>query len=465
MRRNEIPRPPGRGAHDSFLETQTAPAMRLVKQKPAAIAPSAEIMSLITRAAPADIALGLERIQALLTRLNHPEKRLPPVIHVAGTNGKGSGIAYLCAILNAGDFLVHSFTSPPLATSADQIVCAGAPLDEKAFAALLDTIEAANGGAPLTSFEAETAAAFLAFTQHAADIALIETGLGGRDDATNVVVRPALTILTPIAYDHIDYLGQTLAEIAGHKAGILKPHVPVVVGPQADEASRVIAQRAKEVGAALLRYGTEWFVHAENGRLVYQDDGGLLDLPLPALAGRHQIDNAGTAIAAIRALGGLGLGEDILARGLAEARWPARLQCLKRGPLVAALPEGSEVWLDGGHNPHAAAALAEFLAEHTRHTPMPLALLVGMRANKDTLGFFKAFATLKPAVLTLAIPGDGRAASAETLRAAATRAGLASTVAGSFDEVAEILAERRTPVRLLVCGSLALARAVLTHHG
>ncbi len=398
--------------------------MRLMKEEAALALRSAELMALITRAAPADIALGLGRIEALLERLGHPEKRLPPVIHVAGTNGKGSVIAYLRAIMEAGDFLVHSFTSPPLQIPADQIVCAGAPLDETGFAALLDTIEAANSGAPLTAFEAETAAAFLAFTEHAADIALIETGLGGRDDATNVVARPALTILTPIAYDHCDYLGHTLAEIAAHKAGILKPHVPAVIGPQTEEASDVIARRAKEVGATLLRHGTEWFVHAENGRLVYQDETGLFDLPLPALAGRHQIDNAGMAIAALRALAGLGLGEDSLARGLAEARWPARLQRLKRGPLVAALAEGSEIWLDGGHNPHAAAALASFLTERARRAPMPLALLVGMRASKDALGFFKAFGALKPMLVTLAIPGEERAASAETLGAAAARAGL-----------------------------------------
>lgn len=439
--------------------------MRLMKQEPAVGMPSADLMRLITRAAPADIALGLERIEALLARLGHPEKSLPPVIHVAGTNGKGSVIAYLRAILEAGDFLVHSFTSPPLRTPADQIVCASVTLDEPSFAALLNMIEAANGGSPITAFEAETAAAFLAFTQHAADIALLETGLGGKDDATNVVTRPVLTILTPIAYDHCEYLGHTLAEIAAHKAGILKPHVPVVVGPQTEEASRVIAQRATEVGAALFRHGTEWFVHAEHGRLVYQDERGLLDLPLPALAGRHQIDNAGTALAAIRTLAGLGLGEDVLARGLAEARWPARLQRLKRGPLVSALGEGSEVWLDGGHNPHAAAALADFFAEHARRAPMPLTLLVGMRANKDALGFFEAFAPLRPALVTLAIPGDTRAASADTLAATAAQAGLASTAVNSLESATAILAKTRTPQRLLVCGSLFLARAVIANHG
>lgn len=425
---------------------------------------SAALMQALTRNAPARIALGLGRIEALLARLGHPERKLPPVIHVAGTNGKGSVIAFLRAMLEADGFVVHSFTSPPLRTPADQIVCAGVPLDEERFAALLAALLAVNGDAPLTAFEAETAAALLAFSQTAADVALIETGLGGREDATNVVARPALTILTPIARDHAELLGDSLAAIAAHKAGIMKPHVPAIIGPQTEEASAVLLARARDIRAPAIRHGTEWLAYSENGRLIYQDEQGLLDLPMPALQGRHQIDNAGTAIAAVRALGGLGLDDAALARGLAAARWPARLQYLTEGPLVAALPAGSEVWLDGGHNPHAAVALAGFCEERARKAPMPLALLVGMRASKDAEGFFRAFVPLKPGLVTLTIPGDERAATAEALKVFARRAGLAADTASSLDHAAARLGGARTPVRLLVCGSLALAGAVLAHH-
>jgi dihydrofolate synthase/folylpolyglutamate synthase len=425
---------------------------------------SAALMQALTRNAPARIALGLSRIQALLARLDHPERRLPPVIHVAGTNGKGSVIAFLRAMLGAGGYVVHSFTSPPLHTPADQIMCAGETLDEDRFATLLAALSAVNGEAPLTAFEAETAAALLAFTQAAADMALIETGLGGRDDATNVVARPALTVLTPIARDHGELLGASLAAIAAHKAGIMKPHVPAVVGPQSEEASAVILARAQEIRAPVIRHGTEWIAYSENSRLIYQDEHGLLDLPLPALQGRHQIDNAGTAIAAIRALGGLGLDDAALSRGLTAAHWPARLQCLRQGPLIAALPQGSEIWLDGGHNPHAAAVLADFLAERARKMPMPLALVIGMRATKDADGFFKAFAALKPKLITLTIPNDERAATADALMASARQAGLAAEVASSLGDAAARLQAEGTPLRLLICGSLALAGAVLAHH-
>lgn len=422
-------------------------------------------MQALTRNAPAEIALGLQRMQALLARLGNPEKRLPPVIHVAGTNGKGSVIAFLRAALEAGGFVVHSFTSPPLRTPADQIVCAGVPLDEPRFAKLLSTIEVVNEGAPLTAFEAETACALLAFSEHAADVALIETGLGGGDDATNIVERPALTILTPIALDHCEYLGHSLPAIAAHKAGILKSHVPAVIGPQEEAASTVIVEHALDTRSSLFRHGTEWFAYSEHGRLVYQDERGLLDLPMPALPGRHQIDNAGTAIAAIRILGGLGLDERAIASGLSDARWPARLQRLERGPLVAALPQGSEIWLDGGHNPHAAAALAQFLKERAAMAPLPLVLLVGMRANKDAKAFLRAFAPLDPTLVTVDIPDDKRTASSEALASAATRVGLKATAAPSLAECMASFANERMPQRLLICGSLALARAVLAHHG
>lgn len=443
--------------------------MHLMTQEAVTGMQSADLLRLVTRAAPADIALGLTRIKALLARLGHPELCIPPVIHVAGTNGKGSVIAYLRAITEAGGLKVHSFTSPPLRAHADQITCAGMPLDEPRFSALLSRIEAANGGAPLTQFEAETAAALLAFADNAADIALIETGLGGRDDATNVVARPALTILTPIALDHCEYLGSTIAEIAAHKAGIMKPHVPAVVGPQSEAASDVIAARAQEMGATLYRHGAEWLVHEQHGRLVFQDEQALLDLPVPALPGRHQIDNAGTAIAALRALAGLGLSEDDFARGLRQACWPARLQRLKRGPIVSSLPEGSEIWLDGGHNPGAGVVIAEAIANLEEKRERPLFLIAGMLNTKDPLGYFQAFAGMARHVFTVPISSSDAGIEPALLAARAEEAGLSAEPISSVSEALRLLAKTWMPMetapRILIGGSLYLAGEVLRDNG
>ncbi len=420
------------------------------------------LMHALTKAAPGAIVPGLSRVQRLLAKLDHPERKLPPVIHVAGTNGKGSVIAFLRAIAEAGGFLVHSFTSPWLRTPTEQIAIAGRSLDARTYERLLAQIEAANDGAPLTTFEAETVAALLAFSQNAADLTLIETGMGGLEDATNVVAAPALTIITPIALDHCEFLGDTIAAIAAQKAGILKAHVPAVIGPQRENAADIIEQTARRVGAAVFRHGTDWFAFEEHGRLIYQDKGGLIDLARPALAGRHQIENAATAIAAIRTLSGLGLPEPAIEQGVSSAHWPARLQPLRTGPIVQALPKGSEIWLDGGHNPHAATAIAAFLAERQRRTPLALTLVAGMRANKDMQSFFAALPSNARFFVTAA-PEDTRAAAPQALVSAAKAAGIEAKPV-RLDEIPKALAALKEPQRLLICGSLALCGAILANH-
>ncbi|MFN7052143.1 MAG: bifunctional folylpolyglutamate synthase/dihydrofolate synthase, partial [Gemmobacter sp.] len=308
---------------------------------------------------PKIIDLTLDRVQRMLAALGHPEGRLPPVIHIAGTNGKGSTQAMIRAGLEQQGKRVHAYTSPHLAWFHERIRLAGALISEEALAQLLDECVTANGGEEITFFEITTCAALLAFARIPADYTLLEVGLGGRLDATNVVDRPALTIITPVSIDHQQYLGETLAEIAGEKAGILKRGVPCIVGPQDEAGLAVIEARAARLGAPLLAYGQHWHVGTERGRLIYQDETGLLDLPLPNLPGPHQIQNAGAALAALRHLGA---DEAACEAAVTRAFWPARMQRLTYGPLVDAVP-GVELWLDGGHNPAGGAAIAATLAQ------------------------------------------------------------------------------------------------------
>jgi dihydrofolate synthase/folylpolyglutamate synthase len=419
----------------------------------------------LARQGPGDVKLGLSRIKAALSALGHPERALPPVIHVAGTNGKGSTIAYLRAMFEAGGFAVHAFTSPAIVRPGEQIVCAGAALSDEALDALADEVEAV---APevLTPFETLTACAFLAFSRSAGDVVLLETGMGGAGDATNVIAHPVLTVLTPIALDHMGELGPDIGAIARVKAGILKPHVPIIVGPQSGAAADVIDAEAERLGVRLMRHGAEWMAFAQGGRLVYQDEGGLLDLPLPALAGRHQIDNAGLAVAVLRSLASLGFADEVLELGLQSARWPARLEPLRRGPLADLLPDGSEIWLDVGHNPHAAAALAEFLADREESESRPLMLIVTMLTGKDAYSFFKAFAGLAARVFVLDVTDDPRTEHAESLMATARAAGHEAVKVGSIFEATASIANRNDgPVRVLLCGSFAIARLAQLANG
>jgi dihydrofolate synthase/folylpolyglutamate synthase len=425
---------------------------------PPDIGASDRVLDRLTALHPKVIDLSLGRIERLLGALGHPERRLPPVVHVAGTNGKGSVVAMLRAGLESTGARVHAYTSPHLARFHERIRLAGRLIDEDALVALLERCEAANDGAPITFFEITTAAAFLAMAETPADFALLEVGLGGRLDATNVIDRPRLCAITPVSLDHQQYLGDTLAEIAAEKAGILKPQVPCVVGQQAAAALAAIEARAEAVGAPLLLAYHDWQVWEEHGRLAFLDAAGLMDLPPPRLIGAHQVANAGIALAALRALGA---SEAACAAAVTEAEWPARLQRLRRGPLVEA-SGSAEIWLDGGHNPAAGEALAEAL---TRLPPRPLHLVCGMLATKDAEGFLRPLAVRAEDLAAVAIPGEAAALAAEDTAAAARAAGLAAAPAAGVAEAVAAIAARDPGGRILICGSLYLAGRVLRENG
>ena len=344
---------------------------------------------------PKTIDLSLERIQRLLAQLGHPERRLPPVVHIAGTNGKGSTLAMLDAMLQAAGRHVQRYVSPHLVRYNERFLFDGQPIAEPDLADVLDLCERVNGGAPITEFEITTAAAFVAFARRPADALLIETGLGGRLDATNVVARPMLTALAPISLDHQAFLGERLEQIAFEKAGILKPGVPCLVGPQAPAALRVIAERAAAIDAPLRVHGRDWRAWREGQRLRVKVGSDRLDLPLPVLPGCHQIDNAGLAVASALALDDLAPDRHAIAAGLRQAHWPARLQRLGRGPLLELLPEGWQLWLDGGHNPAAGEALAASL-NRAAAGPGPWHLVVGMLTTKDEARFSQAAGAARP---------------------------------------------------------------------
>ena len=416
---------------------------------------------------PKRIDLVLDRIQQLLAALGHPERSLPPVIHVAGTNGKGSTCAFARAMLEAQGLKVHVYTSPHLVHFHERIRLAGEIISEGELAATLNECERVNGGLPITFFEITTAAAFLAFSRTPADALVLEVGLGGKYDATNMIGAPAVTVITPIGLDHAEFLGTSLADIAAEKAGIVKPGVPLVVGNQTDIPRDVIARRADALSAPLYLFGQDFFAHQEHGRMVYQDGHGLLDLPLPRLVGAHQIENAATAIAALRhARHGWGR-EAAIETGLRTVEWPARLQRLTRGPLVEFAPKGAEVWLDGGHNPHCAEALARAMADFEEKSEKPLYLICGMLKTKDAVGFLAAFRGLARHVTTLAIEGEAASQGAGELYDAARTAGLEASPADDLeDAIMQVSAWSRArpehgPPRVLVCGSLYLAGKVL----
>ena len=416
---------------------------------------------------PKIIDLTLDRVWRLLAAVGHPERALPPVVHIAGTNGKGSVLAMVRAGLEAAGLTAHAYTSPHLVRFHERVRVAGETIGEPALAALLAECEAANGGAQITFFEITTVAALLAFARTPADVTLLEVGLGGRLDATNVVDRPRLTIITPVSIDHQHYLGETLAEIAGEKAGILKPGVPCIVGQQPDEALAVIEARAAAIGAPLLVHGQDWLVRTEHGRLVYQDEQCLWDLDPPRLAGAHQVGNGGIAIAALRALG---LDQPAAQAALGRAVWPARMQRLMRGPLVGALPGGAELWLDGGHNAAAGEAIAAVLDEWRARAALPVHLIVGMLETKSAADFLRPLGPRASTVRTVAIPGAEASYSAEALAEIAGRGGTPARSAASVEEaITEIaaagLVAESAPFRVMICGSLYLAGHVLSTSG
>ena len=424
----------------------------------ATAATSDSVLARLTRLHPKLIDLSLGRIERLLAALGNPQETLPPVVHVAGTNGKGSTIATLRACLEAAGCRVHAYISPHLVRFHERIRLAGRLIDEEALIALLEECERANQGAPITYFEITTAAAFLAFARTPADIVLLETGLGGRLDATNVIRHPAATAVTPISLDHQAFLGETIAAIAGEKAGILKPGAPAVIGPQPAEAAAVFAARADRIGAPLFRFGREWECAASGDGIRYEGSRWHLDLPLPSLLGAHQITNAGTAIACLERLTGLPIASDAIAEGLRHIEWPARLQRLTRGPLVAMLPLGRELWLDGGHNPGAGEVLA---AAAAAWRDRPLHLIVGMLNTKNATGFLAPLAGHAGTLDAVTIPGEENPLPAAAIAAAARSVGIAAREAPSVAAAIRVIAAEGGIGRVLICGSLHLAGTVL----
>ena len=407
---------------------------------------------------PKVIDLTLDRVWRLLETLGHPQDRLPPVVHIAGTNGKGSTLAMIRAGLTARGKTVHAYTSPHLARFHERIRLAGELISEEALTEVLDECYAANDGEAITYFEITTVAAILAFSRVPADYVLLEVGLGGRLDATNVVAEPVLTIITPVSIDHQQYLGETLAEIAGEKAGILKRGVPCIVGPQEEAGLEVIEAKAERLGAPLIAAGQHWFSFEDAGSLVFQDENGLLDLPLPNLPGPHQIQNAGAALAALRALG---FDADACEAAVTEAYWPARMQRLREGPLAES-SVGAELWLDGGHNPAAGEAIAATL---DRLPKRPTWLICGMLNTKDIAGFMRPIAGHAAGLLAVSIPGEANTLPAEVTAEKAQEAGIPARTAGSVQEALDSILDETPGARVLICGSLYLAGSILRENG
>ena len=423
---------------------------------------SDRVLERLGRLHPKLIDLSLGRVERLLAALGNPQDQLPPVVHVAGTKGKGSTVATMRACLESAGYRVHTYISPHLVRFHERIRLAGRLIDEERLIALLEECERANHDAPITFFEITTAAAFLAFARIPADIALLEVGLGGRLDATNVVRCPAVTAITPISLDHQAFLGDTIGAIAAEKAGILKPGVSAVIAPQPKEAATVIKERAKSVSAPLYRSRREWHCEALSRRMRYEGERWKLDLPLPSLIGAHQIVNAGTAIACLEQLSGFDIPAAAIDRGLRHIDWPARLQLLSRGPLVDAVPPDWELWLDGGHNPAAGEVLGDVAAGWRDR---PLYLVVGMMNTKDAAGFIAPLAKHAQALWAVTIPREKNALPADAIANAAASVGLSAKTA-----VSVLAAIRDIPVtdgngRVLICGSLYFAGKVLAENG
>jgi dihydrofolate synthase / folylpolyglutamate synthase len=420
---------------------------------------------------PKRIDLSLDRVRRMLGALGHPERRVPPVIHVAGTNGKGSTIAFMRAILEAAGRSVHVYTSPHLVRFNERFrlgaVGEGRLVGDDELSDALNECERANAGAPITVFEITTAAGLVLFARHPADVLLLEVGLGGRLDATNVIERPLATVITPVSLDHAEHLGSTVGEIAAEKAGVLKADVPAIVAAQPREALAVIERQAARVKARIRIAGEDWMATEERGRLVYQDDAGLLDLPAPKLFGRHQFENAGVAIAALRAVGGLKLAATAFEAGIAKADWPARMQRLSHGAIAALAPAGSELWLDGGHNADGGRAIANALADLEERVSRPLVLVVGMLATKDCESFLRNFAGLARRIVAVPIPHQEKSLPAAAIAEIARTVGIPAQRGESLESALAVIGrfDLDPPPRILITGSLYLAGEVLAANG
>jgi dihydrofolate synthase/folylpolyglutamate synthase len=422
---------------------------------------------------PKGYDLSLDRIRRLLEVLGNPHLKLPPVIHVAGTNGKGSASAFCRALLEAQGLSVHVHTSPHLVRWHERyrIGVKGGPgqlVDDELFADALRRVAEANGGKPITVFEILTAVTFILFSEQPADVVVLEVGLGGRFDATNVVEEPAVCIIQPISLDHQAYLGDRVELIAAEKAGIMKRGVPVVIGHQEfDGAKDVLISTAERLGCPLAVFAQDFLAYEEFGRLVYQDEFGLMDLPLPRLPGRHQIGNAATAIRAVKAAG-YSVTEEIAEKAMLSVEWPGRLQKLTEGRLVERAPAGAEIWLDGGHNPGAGEVIAEAMAAMEERQARPLHLVIGMINTKDPIGFFRAFVDIAHNVYTVPITGSDVGLDPVALAQSAAEAGLKALPMESLAQALDAIRERSeggNPPRIMIGGSLYLAGNVLAENG
>jgi dihydrofolate synthase/folylpolyglutamate synthase len=433
--------------------------------------PLGDLIARLSHLHPKRIDLGLERMQRLLQRLDHPERELPPVIHVAGTNGKGSTVAYLRAILEAAGYRVHAFTSPHLVRLNECYrlgrAGGGVLLDDEELVATLERCEHANAGEPITLFEIETAAAFDLFARHPADVVLLEVGLGGRLDSTNVIETPIASVISPVSIDHSEFLGNSLQSIATEKAGIIKRGVPLICASQQADALAEIERCARRQHAPLYRSGEEWHVSVERGRLVYQDDRGLLDLAAPRLFGRHQFDNAGLAVATLRAIDAFKVEPSAFEAGVVNAEWPARMQRLGAGPLVEQGPPGGEIWLDGGHNAEGGRVAASALGDLEERVSRPLVVIAGMMANKDAGGFLANFAGLTRHIIAVPIPDREGAMPVDRLMDAARALGMRVESSGTVEAALRAIAKLayEVPPRILITGSLYLAGHVLSANG
>jgi len=433
--------------------------------------PIDSIVARLTALHPKRIDLSLERMWRILAALGDPQRRLPPVIHVAGTNGKGSTIAFMRAILEAAGLRVHVYTSPHLVRFNERFRLGaereGRLVSDEELADALAECERVNAGAPITVFEITTAAALLLFARNAAHVLLLEVGLGGRLDATNVIDRPLASVITPVSFDHAEHLGDTLDKIAAEKAGILQPAVPAIVAAQPREALAAIERVAARAKAPVKIAGEDWTATEERGRLVYQDAAGLLDLPAPKLYGRHQFENAGVAIAALRTVGEIELAPIAFEVGMAKAEWPARMQRLAHGRLLALCPPGSELWLDGGHNADGARAVANALADLEERVSRPLVLVIGMLSSKDCESFLKNFTGLARRVVAVPIPRQEKSFSADAIADAARAVGIPAQSEGDLDTALTAIGRfaLEPAPRILIAGSLYLAGAVLDANG
>ena len=454
-----------------------SPLSRCVADDAMAAASSSQAEAVINRLLglhPKGFDLSLTRITRLLERLGNPQDRLPPVIHVAGTNGKGSVTAFCRALLEAEGYAVHVHTSPHLVNWHERYRLGvaggrGRLVEDHMFAEALERVETANAGETITVFELLTAVTFLLFSEQPADAAIIEVGLGGRFDATNVMRQPAVSVIMPISLDHQAYLGDSVELIAAEKAGIMKRGVPVVIGAQPYEAARaVLIATAERVRCPFTVYGQDFGAHEELGRLVYQDEFGLSDLPLPRLPGRHQYGNAAAAIRALKAAG-FRLGEAAMEKAMTSVEWPGRLQRLAEGKLVAKAPAGAEIWVDGGHNPGAGEVIAEAMASFEERQPRPLYLVSGMINTKEPVGYFRPFAGIAQTVFTVPIAHSDAGVDPMALAQAASEAGLTAGATGSLSEalaeIARVSAGQPVPPRILIGGSLYLVGDVLAENG